>query len=86
MANSTQFVVTQDGTATRISVHWADLDVARVQSIMEPLVVKAGQIVNFAWLEPVWVVPGMRDVPLPPVTVGRSVQLIPPSGPLVSRT
>jgi hypothetical protein len=85
MANQTQFVVTQDGTATRISVHWADLDVARVQDIVEPVAVKAGQVVNFSWIEPVWLVPGMRDVPLPPVTVGRSVQLAPPRGDLAAK-
>jgi hypothetical protein len=76
----TQFVVTQAGLATEVSIHWADLDVARRQALLEPVHVAVGQVFTFAWIEPVWLVPGMRDVPLPPVTVGKPVAVRVPVG------
>lgn len=79
----TTFVVTREGTATQISVHWPELDVARVQNMLQPQPVLAGQVATFGWIEPVWLVPGMRDVPLPAVTVGTPVILAPPPGPIL---
>lgn len=78
----TQFVIEQDGLASQISVHWCDLDVARKQALMEAVPVQAGQVFTFAWLEPVWLVPGMRDVPLPGVTVRAPVKHLVPTGSL----
>lgn len=76
----TLFVIEQGGIATRVSIHWPDLDVARVQNLLEPLAVAAGQTCSFAWIEPVWLVPGMRDVPLPGVTVRAPVSVAVPAG------
>lgn len=73
----TSFVIERDGIASTISVHWCDLDVARMQKIIEPTPVQVGQVMAFSWLEPIWLVPGQRDVPLPPVTVRTSVTLSP---------
>lgn len=83
-AGNTTFVIEQDGLAIRLSVHWCDLDVARVQDLIEPVPVQAGQVFTFAWLEPVWLVAGMRDVPLPPVTVRASVAVGVPTGALTA--
>ena len=74
------FAIEADGIATTLSVHWCDLDVARVQALLEPLAVTAGQQASFAWIEPVWLVPGMRDVPLPGVTVRAPVAIVVPTG------
>jgi hypothetical protein len=82
---NTQFVIEQDGLASQISVHWCDLDLARVTSLMEPVPVKALQVFTFAWIEPVWLVSGMRDVPLPQVTVRAPVKIGVPSGALVAK-
>lgn len=81
----TLFVIEQDGFASRISVHWCDLDVARVQSVVESTPVSVGQVLTFAWIEPIWLVPGQRDVPLPAVTIRQAVSLSPPTGSLVGR-
>lgn len=78
----TSFVIERNGVASTISVHWCDLDVARMQKIIEPTPVQAGQVMTFAWMEPIWLVPGQRDVPLPAVTVRSSVTLVPPRGQL----
>ena len=78
----TQFVMERDGLAVRISVHWCDLDVARVQQLAEAMPVTQGQAASFVWMEPIWLVPGMRDVPLPPVTETRSVTIPVPTGSL----
>lgn len=72
----TQFVIERGGVASEITVHWCDLDVARRREVA-PHPVQAGQVVTFTWMEPVWLVPGMRDVPLPPVTVRSSIVLAP---------
>lgn len=80
----TQFVIEQTGEVVKMSIHWADLDVARVQNITEPTRVEVGQVFNFSWIEPVWLVPGMRDVPLPAVTVRGPVNLSPPVGTLMA--
>lgn len=64
----TKFLIERDGEVAKMAVHWADLDVARVRE-MQPTGVTAGQVYDFLWLEPIWLVPGMRDVPLPGVTI-----------------
>jgi hypothetical protein len=82
---NTQFVIEQDGLANQISVHWCDLDLARVTPLMEPVPVKALQVFTFAWIEPVWLVSGMKDVPLPQVTVRAPVKIGVPTGALVAK-
>lgn len=79
----TKFPIERSGTATRISVHWCDLDVARVQDLVAATEVQAGQVFMLSWIEPVWLVPGMHNVPLPGVTVRESVTLGVPAGTLV---
>lgn len=74
----TQFVIERDGIAAKFSVHWTDLDIARVRDLDEPVLVKAHQVFHYTWIEPVWLVSGMRDVPLPAVTVRNSVTICPP--------
>ncbi len=80
----TTFEVEREGTATEITVHWCDLDVARRKAIVEPTPVQVGQIMTFAWIEPIWLVHGMRDIPLPAVTVKSSVTVTPPTGSLAA--
>ena len=77
----TRFYIEASGMAKKISVHWCDLDIARVQDIPETKV-GSGQIFDFGWIEPVWLISGMRDVPLPAVTVGNPVSLGVPIGSL----
>jgi hypothetical protein len=81
---NTTFVIEQDGLAERISIHWCDLDVARVQNLLEPVPVQALQVFTFAWIEPVWLVAGSRDVPLPSVTVRAPVAIGVPAGALAA--
>lgn len=81
----TQFVIEQAGTAAKVAIHWADLDVARIQDVLEPTPVSVGQVLTFGWMEPVWLVPGMRDVPLPAVTVRAPITLCVPTGALVGK-
>lgn len=79
------FVIERDGLATHLAVHWADLDVARLTPLMEATPVQIGQALRFDWIEPVWMVEGSKvDVPLPPVTVRRSVTIQPPTGALAA--
>jgi hypothetical protein len=80
--SNTTFVIEQDGLASQISVHWCELDVARKQNLMEPVPVQALQVFTFAWIEPVWLVAGTRDVPLPQVTVRAPVKIGVPTGAL----
>jgi hypothetical protein len=82
----TLFPIEADGEATQISVHWCDLDVARMQRLVEPLTVTVGAVARFTWIEPVWLVPGMRDVPLPGVTVRAPVQIAVPMGRIFAET
>ena len=83
---STPIPIEQSGVAAYLTVHWCDLDVARIVPLPEPTPVDAGQVAQWAWIEPVWLVSGMRDVPMPPVTVRSSVALNPPSGTLTAIT
>lgn len=73
----TQLPIEQTGTATKITVHWCDLDIARTKDLMAPVDVTAGMLMAFHWLEPVWLVSGMQNIPLPAVTLRSSVTLGP---------
>lgn len=77
----TKFLIEQDGDARYLVVHWCDPDLARIVEIMgAPVAVKKDQIVQYAWVEPVWLISGMRDVPMPTVTVRQSVEIGVPTG------
>ena len=81
----TTFVVERDGLATQLSVHWADLDVARLTPLMAHTPVQFGQVLRFDWIEPVWMVEGSKvDVPVPPVTIRASITTQPPTGSLAA--
>ncbi len=75
--------MTRDGVASVLTIHWCDLDIARLTALA-PTPVAVGQVFTFAWVEPVWLAPGMADVPLPAVTIDESVQVIVPAGALVT--
>ena len=78
----TQFVIERDGLASQVLVHWCDLDLARAQAI-EPTPVQVGQVFDYAWIGPVWLVPAMeKDLVLPPVTERAPVTLAVPTGSL----
>ena len=78
---ATPFVIERDGVASELVIHWADLDVVRATSIMNPTAVHVGQLVNFNWIEPVWMVKGSeKPIELVPVTVRGRVHLNPPAG------
>ena len=79
----TRFRVTQAGTACLLTVHWCDLDIAR-QTPLAATSVTEGQVFDFTWIEPVWLAPAMANVPLPAVTLDRSVELCVPAGALVA--
>lgn len=82
--DSTQFTVDTAGRAAYVSIHWHDLDVARLKAIdIIPVVV--GQVVTLSWDEPIWLVPGMRDVPLPEITEKGHVVIGVPVGTLTGR-
>jgi hypothetical protein len=76
------FVIERDGLAAQISVHWCDLDVARIFALQTPTAVSIGQVLRYDWFTmPVWMVEGSKvDVPLPPVTVRAKVTIAPPTG------
>jgi hypothetical protein len=82
------FVIEQDGIATSIAVHWADLDVARLFALPEAVTVQIGQVLRYDWFTmPVWMVEGSKvEVPLPAVTVRAAVAIPVPTGSLVSAT
>lgn len=81
----TTFVIERTGEAAKFSVHWTDLDVARVRELDAPVSVQLGQVFTYTWIEPVWLVAGMRDVPLPAVTVRQSIQVAPPPAQMGAR-
>lgn len=81
----TRFVVEASGTATRIAIHWTDLDVARLAPVVAAFDVATGQVLDFAWAEPVWHVCGDVDVPLPGVTLRASVTIGVPAGSMGTR-
>jgi hypothetical protein len=79
----TQFTVTEAGDAAWLTIHWCDPDLARMTAL-SPQRLEVGQVVNFCWIEPVWLVPGMQNVPLPPVTVHQHTTLGVPTGTLAT--
>lgn len=82
--DATRFIVEQSGEAVELSIHWCELDVARRRELVEPVHVEAGQMFDFHWIEPIWLVPGTRDVPLPAVTVREPIVISTPTGMLMS--
>lgn len=78
-AAPTQFVVTRDGVVSQLTIHWCDLDLAR-KTALPAQAVSVGQVFTFTWIEPVWLVSGMQDVPLPAVTVGSVAVGVPAGG------
>lgn len=83
-SRKTNFVAEADGTATKISVHWCDLNIARVNPVFENggVEVKTGQLFTFHWFEPVWLTAGMKNVPLPATTINNNITISPPTGSL----
>lgn len=79
----TQFTIEQAGVVASLSIHWCELDIARRGQSFEPVAVAPGQVFNFTWMEPVWLVAGMRDVSLPAVTVRDPIVIGVPTGSLV---
>ena len=77
----TEFIADTAGTAAKLSVHWCDLDIARVAHVFEGggVELQVGNRFVFHWFEPVWLVAGQHKVPLPTVTVNKHVILSPPS-------
>jgi hypothetical protein len=75
----TRFVIEHSGVVASMAVHWPDLDVARSRELPETPV-QEGQQFDFTWFEPVWLVSGMANVVLPPVTVRAPVVVQPPAG------
>jgi hypothetical protein len=63
----TKFVAERNGVITKMTIEWSDLGIAR-QRDLDILEVKTGQGIDFIWVEPIWLVAGSKDVPLPPVT------------------
>jgi len=82
----TPLPIDRDGVATRLAVHWCDLDLARITSLVEPMQVTAGQLAHYGWIEPVWLVSGMRDVPLPATTERNGVTVGVPTGTILAAT
>jgi len=81
----TEIPLERPGRATRISVHWTDLNVARMEPLIEAIEIppeKVGTSGTFIWLpwSPLWQVRGEQDVPLPAVTERGSVRLSPDMG------
>ncbi len=71
--------IERDGVAVKFAVQWPDLDIARVKEI-DACAVKAGELREYAWMEPVWLIAGMQDVPLPAVTERQPVRIgVPPA-------
>ncbi len=64
----TSMTIERDGAIAQIVIHWPDLDIARVKALPEPQPVTAGQTYLFTWLEPIWLVAGMANIALAPVT------------------
>ena len=76
----TQFAVEQAGIASKVVIHWCELDLARVQEVA-PTAVQVGQVFTYTWIGPVWLVPAMdKDIVLPPVTIHAPVTVAPPTG------
>lgn len=78
----TRFVITERGCASRLLIHWCDLDLVRETPLMEgPMEVTPGQEATFHWIEPVWIVPaGGYQGALPTVTVPGPITIGVPTG------
>jgi len=74
------FQILKAGTASFLSIHWCDLDVARkLEPTGGPMVIPeshVGKLAQMHWMSSIWGVQGNTDVPLPGVIVG-SVTLSP---------
>ncbi len=72
--SSSIFRVVKAGSATFISIHWCDLDVARKMrtfgGAFEIPASHVGGTARMDWMQAVWGIAGNTSVPLPPVTVG----------------
>lgn len=67
---STPLVIDRAGSASSLTVHWCDLDLVRVCTPIEPVAVQVGQVFQWTWIEPIWLVPASeKDVVLPAVTL-----------------
>lgn len=76
----TRFAVEQSGIATKVVIHWCELDLVRAQDV-EPTPVEPGQVFDYTWIGPVWLVPAMeKDIALPAVTVRQPVSVGVPTG------
>jgi hypothetical protein len=82
---ATPFAIEKDGIAVGMSIHWCDLNIARYKELMENVPVLVGQLFTFLWIEPVWLVAGSYDVPLPATTVSAPVIISVPSGSLTAK-
>lgn len=80
----TRFVIERSGKIAKLVVHWTDLNLARVREHPELTPVEVGQVFDMAWAEPIWLVGGMENVPLPTVTEHVPVKLAVPTGNLMS--
>ena len=61
----TQFAIETSGIASKVVIHWCELDLARVMDL-EPIAVLEGQVFDFTWIGPVWLVPAMdKEIALP---------------------
>jgi hypothetical protein len=79
-AQPTVFIIDRVGVATQLIVHWANLDVVRSVPMLTSVDVEPGQVHQFSWMEPVWLVPGERDIVLEGVTERSSVMIGVPTG------
>lgn len=68
------------GRVTTIAIEWTELAIARMNAIGPLDVAAAGQSITVDLIEPIWLVAGMRDVPLPTVTERKAVTIgVPPA-------
>ena len=83
--HGTQFVIDESGIASKVVVHWCDLDLVRVQEIAATEV-SAGQVFDYTWVGPVWLVaaPEKQQI-LPAVTVRAHQTIAPPCGTLTAK-
>lgn len=57
-----EFVITRDGLASHIAIHWASEDVARLTELMNPTQVNVGQVMRFDWIQPLYLLPGSMGI------------------------
>ncbi len=70
-------VACASGEIRSATLHWCDMNTARVIPANWPAgtTVKAGQVVDFFLVEPLWMIPGEHNVALPPVTVTSNISI-----------